>query len=203
MPVLTESDVRGAAQAAFKSRRRSYGESFGDFAQRDARQHEKTARLRSSFDVFLSHSFRDRELILGLRTLLEQGGLTVYIDWIDDPDLDRNAVSPDTAAVIRGRMKQSTSLLYATSRNAADSKWMPWELGYFDGLKGKVGVVPISTGATRPASLNQREYLGLYPYVGPCSASGDPSELCVFDAEGNKAPLTRWSSTTHHILMIG
>ena len=201
MPILTESEVRGAAQAAFKANRRSYSESFSNFAERETKDHEKTARYRTSFDVFLSHSFRDQELVLGLRTLLEQKGLKVYVDWIDDPDLDRNAVSPKTAAAIQRRMKQSTALLYATSRNAADSKWMPWELGYFDGLKGKVGVVPLASNETRPAALAQREYLGLYPYVGPCSYAGDPSDLCVFDARGERTPLHRWTAVPRSLIL--
>lgn len=196
MPILTESDVRNAAQTVFKSNRKSYYESFADFAERDAREHEKTARHRSRFDVFLSHSFRDKELILGLRDLLERKGLAVYVDWIDDPQLDRASVSPAAAALIQRRMKQSTTLLYATSKNAADSKWMPWELGYFDGLKGKVGVVPITPQASRSAAVPRQEYLGLYPYVGPCSTYADASELCLYDDSGAKTPLKQWTGST-------
>ncbi len=39
---------------------------------------------------------------------------------------------------------------------------MPWELGYFDGLRrGHVGILPIVQSPS--AGFNGQEYLGLYP----------------------------------------
>jgi hypothetical protein len=39
-------------------------------------------------------------------------------------------------------MAFSRSPIYASSENAAASKWMPWELGYFPGRSGaKIGLV--------------------------------------------------------------
>ncbi len=38
---------------------------------------------------------------------------------------------------------------------------MPWEMGYFDGIRGKVAVCPI----TYKSSFEGREYLGLYPVM--------------------------------------
>ena len=49
--------------------------------------------------------------------------------------MNPNVVTPETAMVLRERMKQCKSLIYTFSENASDSKWMPWELGYFDALK--------------------------------------------------------------------
>lgn len=113
------------------------------------------------FDVFLSHSFRDAVLILGLKRLLEADGLSVYVDWIADPELDRTKVNPSTAARLRERMKRCRSLVYATSQNASSSRWMPWELGFFDGVHGpdRVAICPIARGA---GSYTGEEYLGLY-----------------------------------------
>ena len=91
---------------------------------------------------------------------LGEAGFSVYVDWIDDP-LDRSKVTKANAELIRTRMKSSRSLLYATSENAEGSKWMPWELGYFDGLRQKVAVCPI----TASSSFDGREYLGLYPVM--------------------------------------
>lgn len=45
------------------------------------------------FDIFLSHSIRDSELVLGVKVVLEDAGKSVYIDWIEDPALDRAQVS--------------------------------------------------------------------------------------------------------------
>jgi hypothetical protein len=52
-----------------------------------------TKAATGTFDVFLSHSVRDAQLVLGLKKLLEGEGLTVYVDWIEDKDLDCKTVS--------------------------------------------------------------------------------------------------------------
>jgi hypothetical protein len=93
-----------------------------------------SARL-NTFDIFLSHSSSDAELVVGLKLTLEDMGFTVYVDWIEDPKLSRSDVTKETAMALKARMKQCKSLLYAFSENASNSKWMPWELGYFDGIK--------------------------------------------------------------------
>lgn len=119
-------------------------------------------RALTGFDVFLSHSSRDAQLIYGLRALLMAQGLTVYVDWITDPQLDRSRVSSSTAALLRERMRASKSLIYATSRAASKSRWMPWELGFFDAAKGgdRVSILPIENFGS--GSFDGEEYLGLY-----------------------------------------
>jgi hypothetical protein len=46
---------------------------------------------------------------------LEDLGYSVYLDWRDDPTLDRKRVSPATAAKLRERMSASKSLFYSTT----------------------------------------------------------------------------------------
>ncbi|WP_417610287.1 TIR domain-containing protein [Owenweeksia hongkongensis] len=116
-----------------------------------------------SYDIFLSHSSSDARHVYGLKLELEDRGYSVYVDWIEDPELDRSHVSKVNAEYLRKRMKQCKSLLYAFSKNAASSTWMPWELGYFDGIKGTVAVLPISKSDDNGFSGN--EYLSLYPYI--------------------------------------
>ena len=111
----------------------------------------------------MSHSSSDARHVAGLKLLLEDVGHTVYVDWIEDPELDRSKVTKENAAVLKDRMNHCKSLLYAFSENAAQSTWMPWELGYFDGIKGYVAVVPILKKSN--GSFIGNEYLGLYPYV--------------------------------------
>lgn len=121
-----------------------------------------TAPITADFDIFMSHSYEDAEVIGGLKVLLEQAGFSVYVDWIQDAQLDRSTVTAATADMLRQRMKHCRHLLYATSKASANSKWMPWELGYFDGLRsGHVGILPIVETATDP--FNGLEYLALYP----------------------------------------
>jgi hypothetical protein len=62
-------------------------------------------------------------------------------------------------------------LVYVHSENASLSKWCPWELGYFDGLRGgNVFIMPVVAGQRH--TFDGQEYLGLYPYLEPAAASG-------------------------------
>jgi hypothetical protein len=106
---------------------------------------------------------KDSDLILGVYAALTNQGLSVYVDWMVDKQLDRSQVTPDTAERLRLRMRQSSSLIYAHSAQSGASKWMPWELGYFDGFRSAVAILPIARTAEN--GFNGQEYLGLYPYV--------------------------------------
>lgn len=77
----------------------------------------------ANFDIFLSHSFLDKEVVKGLYNTLTEQGFSVYVDWIVDSDLNRSFVTKESAEKIRKRMDQSRSLLYAISTNAEMSKW--------------------------------------------------------------------------------
>ena len=122
----------------------------------------ESQNYRRQFDVFLSHSIRDTELVLGVANILEKMGQRVYIDWVVDKQLSRDSVTKETAETLRNRMKQSSKFLYLATDNASSSKWMPWELGYFDGLKsGKVAILPLVDSES--SSFRGQEYLGLYP----------------------------------------
>lgn len=124
----------------------------------------------ASYDIFLSHSSSDKKLVSGLKLELNDLGYSVYIDWIDDPNVDRSRVTKTNAHLLQTRMKQSKSLIYAFSENASTSRWMPWELGYFDGIKGTVAVLPISKSSKN--SFQGEEYLGIYPYIQLDSVKG-------------------------------
>jgi hypothetical protein len=124
---------------------------------------ESSSTRETSFDVFLSHSVNDAELVLGVAAILKRHGLSVYVDWIADRQLDRSKVSTETAELLRNRMRQSKSMVYIHSHNSGASKWMPWELGYFDGFRAAVAIFPILKSSGD--SFVGQEYLGLYPYV--------------------------------------
>jgi len=118
----------------------------------------------TQFDVFLSHSFLDKEVIKGIFTVLSEQDLKVYVDWIVDPQLNRNSITKETAEIVRKRMKQSSSLIYATSENANNSKWMLWETGFMDGYtKKKCAILPVSSRYEQ--DFKGREFLSLYPYI--------------------------------------
>jgi hypothetical protein len=58
-------------------------------------------------------------------------------------------------------MNQSKSLFYLYTKNSQKSRWMPWELGYFDGFADNVAILPTQEAP----NYRGEEYLGLYPYV--------------------------------------
>ena len=102
---------------------------------------------------------------------MEEQGHKVYVDWIDDAQLNRRHVTSKTADVLRRRMRASESMIFATSDSSPNSKWMPWELGYFDGLRqGRIAVLPLVE--TRTDNFQGQEYLGLYPVVERLQQTG-------------------------------
>ena len=123
------------------------------------------AAERTGFDIFLSHCFRDKSLADGLTEQFESLGYTVYIDWRDDPQLDRSHVNRQTARVLKSRLTTSKALFCVTSENAVNSVWMPWELGYMDGVKKTAAILPVTNDSGQSNTFVGQEYLGLYPYV--------------------------------------
>lgn len=147
MALLKESDLR-----SYLSKSSLACES----ASNRSLDHEK-------FDVFLSHSYRDKDLVFAVKKYLEDHDLSVYVDWIDEQELDRSSVDVETAETLRKRMSQCQPLLFLTSSNSTISKWMPWEYGYFDGINGRIAIFPIAK--SDESSFAGQEYLGLYPYI--------------------------------------
>lgn len=148
MNIVTESYLRDAA------RRRSLNEDIRMFSD---------SRNTTSFDVFLSHNFADREIVAGIYNGLHELGLKVYVDWIVDPQLNRQNVTKESAELIRSRMASSKSLIYAFSVHSDASKWMPWELGYVDGNVHRCAILPIAQVST--VNFVRTEYLKLYPLI--------------------------------------
>jgi hypothetical protein len=154
MAYLTEDLVRRRARA----RAQRQGKSVEAALRAEARKDE------SHYDVFLSQTIRDREIVYGVYTILtEDLQLTVFCDWIEAPDIDRANVTPENARYVRDKMRRSDSLLFLDTVSADQSKWMCWELGWFDGANGHVGVLPVLHNASDP--YRGREFLGLYPVV--------------------------------------
>jgi hypothetical protein len=145
-------------------------------------------RGNNKFDIFLSHSFSDKEFIKGLYIALSNRGFSVYVDWIIDPELSRNNVTKSTVNQIRKRMRQSKSLVYATSENASKSKWMPWELGHMDGDKQKCAILPITDHSYD--SFRGQEFLSVYPIVGLDDINGLLVQEDKYSTDGQK--LNNW-----------
>jgi hypothetical protein len=141
-----------------------------EFLNESQREQQTFSATTKTYDIFLSHSSDDAREVGGLKLNLEDFGYSVYVDWIEDPQLDRSNVTRSNAETLRKRMNQCKSLLYAFSENARTSTWMPWELGYFDGIKGKVAVLPVVEGGRN--SFKGNEFVELYPYVDEAQMDG-------------------------------
>lgn len=181
MALFTESDLRARADRGTPVQK-----SAGNILT------EKVLSSASvkEFDVFLSHSFSDQKLILGIWLSLEDMGYKVYVDWIHDRQLSRETVNKETATALRQRMLSCKSLFFATTANSSASKWMPWELGFKDGHNRRAAILPVAQHAT--STFTGQEYLAIYPYVvkdQAANASGDklwihtsPTCYIIFDA---------------------
>lgn len=161
MPLLNETFLNQQATSYKQSDTRLAAKSYEQIIQ-ETRQ---AAPLGTPFDIFLSHAFADAQLILGLALVFQRMEYTVYIDWVVDAHLDRSKVAKETADLLRKRMDDSKCLLYASTENTPESKWMPWETGYFDARTDKVAIIPILNGSKVGYDYKGQEYLGLYPYM--------------------------------------
>ncbi|MDE3749573.1 TIR domain-containing protein [Methylobacterium radiotolerans] len=162
MPLLTETEVRARADRAMRSRQASAHEILAESIDEN-----------KVFDVFLSHSTSEPErILLGVKSFLEDEGLSVYVDKYTDSHLSPEHVTIETAKLLRRRLSNSKSLLYIYSNHSKLSRWMPWELGFMDGKGRRIGIAPVSD--TKEDVFAGEDFLGLYPYLdrGAINGSG-------------------------------
>ncbi|MFG4657102.1 toll/interleukin-1 receptor domain-containing protein, partial [Acinetobacter baumannii] len=137
--------------------------------------------------TFLSHSSKDTDLLPGVISLLERHGATVYIDKKDEalPIV----TSRDTAAILRGRIRDCRKFILLTTPHSKDSSWMPWELGLSYGTKSssRTAILP-SPDRAYERRWAEQEYLGVYNRIGYGDLQGEPSPVfMVWDQERNEA----------------
>jgi len=157
------------------------------------------ARWKDGFhyNIFLSPGFLDAQILLGLAKELEDQGLSIYIDWIEDQLLDRSQVTTTTAEVIRNRMRGCDSLIYVWSENVGNSKWIQWQLGYFEAYNGHVAILPIVSSNKEEEEFNGVEFVGLYPYIDRDGVTNDTTRtLRVGLTRFKRTNLKDWYSST-------
>lgn len=116
-----------------------------------------------AYDLFISYSWNDKSYADKVVQLLEKCGYTVYIDY-QDLRLDRGNVTEATATRLIEVMKKCKGLFHLYSPSASVSKWCPWEVGVFSGMKRFMCAnLPL---VERPTDdFKKQEYLEIYPYV--------------------------------------
>jgi len=188
MRLFTLADLRESAKQANFSKRATQQETSREILLREA----KATALTEAFDIFLSHRHLDSDDVLGMKAELEAMGFSVYVDTVQDSQLQQGETSKSTAETLRVRMRMSRSLIYATSVNSSGSKWMPWELGFFDGFRGTVAVCPITASTSSP-DFSGVEYLGLYPYISRARATGESRDtLWVHESPKKYVHFASW-----------
>lgn len=122
----------------------------------------ESSQIRRHYDFFLSHSSSDFSLVIGLYKKLTEKGYIVFLDKIETKDISIQSI----ANKLKEAMNNSTYILYAHTHNSINSKWVPWELGYFDSNKGedKILVMPIINEYGKAKYAGQ-EYLTQYKEI--------------------------------------
>ena len=148
-----------------------------NFSER--RQFLKEAAAQARLTIFLSHSHKDRPYVKGLISRFAALEISIYVDW-NDSTMPR-VTSKLTASQIKRRMNQCHLFVVLATKNAIESKWVPWETGAADQMKGeeRVLVVPVADPSGR---FQGAEYLGLYRTI----AINDLGRLSVFEAVTNR-----------------
>jgi hypothetical protein len=134
-------------------------------------------------DVFISHKQEDRVKGEALRSRITGWGFTCYVD-ADDSILEPMVKAKDTdpkalADHIRQDLRLCRCLIYAFTDASSRSRWMPWEIGFFDGRWGphQIGLYDLDESRTTAAKpsirsdaqdpLSVQEYLNIYSELKP------------------------------------
>ena len=121
----------------FKGKRKSYMTEQSSFAGTPETlavklRNSKSAQRVKHYDLFISHSFKDRKIIYDIVANANDVGLNCYVDWVaDDSFLKRDLVSEFTREVLKARMEESNKLLFVSSVNSRASEWVSFELQYY------------------------------------------------------------------------
>lgn len=164
MALLTRPDLLRSDATEFRTKLAS--------ARAALLKEARTTPFSATFDIFLSHSSMHPQEVRVIKARFERAGYSVYVDWVEDEDLDRSDVSPATAMRLRHRIESSRSLLVHATEGAKISRWVPWELGVADGLDKRTAILPVLADKRSTDTYRGSEYLGLYPYVHFARAVG-------------------------------
>ncbi len=115
------------------------------------------------YDVFISHSYYDKEDAARLGQLFEDEGYIPFIDWQKTDLQDRSKMDADRAKVLRQVLKNCRFLVFIATSNSEESVWCPWELGIVDAsTNGKCFIMPPLDDYLDSDDYKENEYLGIY-----------------------------------------
>lgn len=142
----------------FEGKKKSYMVETTDFNMTPmdlaARLKKDTVQNKKRFGVFISHSFKDAELVKQVISILNKQGLTCYCDWLSDNDfLKRSLVSNYTKEVLKKRLEQSEKILFlrtenSMSGNSINSTWIELELQHSQALQKPIYCIDMLEDST-------------------------------------------------------
>ena len=95
-------------------------------------QQETSVQYAKTYDLFVSHSYQDKEQVRSFVKQANAAGLSCYVDWTADREfLRRSLVSQYTEEVLKFRMQHAKRLVYLSSERSRASKWVAFELQYY------------------------------------------------------------------------
>jgi hypothetical protein len=147
--------------------------------EKRASQFLNESKASAGLSIFLSHSHKDRKKARGLIRHFAGLGVEVYVDW-NDSDMPRET-NRETAERIKSKIDETRLFMVLATRNALDSKWVPWEIGVADKTKGEAAVliIPVEDASGHFAGS---EYLRLYRRV----MIADDGKDAVFEPDKTK-----------------
>lgn len=141
-------------------------EAFSDSPEllKKADSHNFSKASAAQVTIFLCHSHLDGKSAQGLINHLASFGIDLFVDW-NDSDMPR-ITNRDTAERIKGRIFEMHLFLILATNNALNSRWVPWEIGVADQIKGadKILLIPVADASGR---FQGNEYLQLYQTIEP------------------------------------
>ncbi len=115
--------------------------------------------------VFLSHKHDDLNDLQGFMGKLQQLGVRVYIDSIDNKMPGQT--SGETAVRIKEVIKFCDKFILLATDKAIESFWCNWELGIGDTYKyiRHIAILPIKEKGSYDYQYKGNEYLQIYPRI--------------------------------------
>lgn len=151
----------------FKGKQKSYMVECDDFhvTPKDLvdRIESNSIQNQKAYDVFISHSYLDSELVISIKNELNSKNITVYCDWTNDNDfLKRDLASEYTEIVLKKRIEQSKYLLFIKTHNSMDrdgkikSKWIEMEIAHAENTSKQIYCVDFGGGYTKFNIINHK-----------------------------------------------
>jgi len=144
---------------------------------------EKTASLRTK--IFLSHRHKDSKIVDKVIDWLKKYDTDSYIDKLDYSMPDQT--DGRTAIRIKKKIRDANKFILLATPNSLESKWMPWELGFGDAIKGlsNVAILPL---LLKIDQWKEREYYQIYGSI----ETSDKVHWCFFPPNKKGTRLEKW-----------